>query len=322
LLAAASPTAALGSSVWETSSQAFQESNAFADLGNPARPAANREPLFFIVGGWCMLRSLTRIPGVRRLWRRIPLGSVPLRTQFDIWERPAYAYGIYSAAKLARSLEFETLRVIEFGVAGGNGLLAMERLADKIGSDVGVKIAVHGFDTGTGMPPPRDHRDLPHVWGQGFYQMEPAKLQAELRSAQLLLGDVIETIPTFLAEGSSGPIGFVAFDLDYYSSTKSAFRIFGGVPETRLPRVYCYFDDVVWPEQACHNDYVGELCAIREFNEEHDRQKIAKIPNLSWMRPHPARWNEQMYVFHDFEHPLYTRLLTPPGDANRQKRLT
>jgi len=268
-----------------------------------------------------LLRVLTRVPGLRRLWRRLPIGSASLRTEFDIWERPAYAYGIYSAATLARSLGQTSLSVIEFGVAGGNGLLCMEGIAGQIQNEVGVKIAVFGFDTGTGMPEPEDYRDLPHVWSQGFYAMEQGKLLARLQNAELILGAVNDTIPEILARENLPPIGFVAFDLDYYSSTKSAFRILKGRPETRLPRIYCYFDDVIWPERACHNEYTGELCAIREFNEEHDQSKIAKLANLAWMRVHQSQWNEQIYIYHDFHHPLYTRLITPGGSAYRQLAL-
>ena len=268
-----------------------------------------------------MLRHLTKIPGFRRAWSALRLGSVPLRTAYDIWDRPAYAYGIYQAANLARGLGLPGVTAIEFGVAGGNGLLSMERIAGEVGRHFGVDVAVFGFDTGTGMPAPRDYRDLPHVWEQGFYRMEADKLRARLRTARLVLGDVAETIPDFLGTARLPPIGFIAFDLDYYSSTKSAFRIFDGGADTRLPRVYCYFDDITWPEHACHNEYVGELCAIREFNQEHAEVKITPIQNLAWMRPHPARWNDQLFVLHDFRHPLYTKLITPPGDYYRQMKL-
>ena len=63
-----------------------------------------------------------------------------------------------------------------------------------------------------------------------------------------------ETTEQF-ARSTRSPIGFIAFDIDYYSSTVQSFRIFAAGPESRLPRVYCYFDDLVWPEEACHNDY-------------------------------------------------------------------
>jgi hypothetical protein len=268
-----------------------------------------------------MIRNLVRIPGLRRLWSLVPVGSVAVRTEYDIWERPAYAYGIYRAAELARGLGLKNMSVIELGVAGGNGLVFMEQAAEEIGRHFGLAIDVYGLDTGTGMPPPNDYRDLPHVWREGFYRMEPDKLRERLNSATLLLGDVAATIPDLLSRGELAPVGFVAFDLDYYSSTKRAFQLLEGRTSTRLPRVYCYFDDTIGPERACHSEYTGELCAIREFNSEHDLQKIAKISNLGWMRCHAASWNEAMYVFHDFTHPLYTQLMTPSGDQHRQLAL-
>jgi len=203
-----------------------------------------------------MLRYLTRIPGIRRLWSKFPLGSVALRTEYDIWERPAYAYGVYSAARLAQSLEINNFTVIEFGVAGGNGLLILERIAERISISLGVHIEILGFDTGRGMPNPQDYRDLPHVYQEGFYKMEIEKLKSRLKTAQLIIGDIFDTIPCFFGNPDLPPVGFVAFDLDYYSSTKKAFRIFEGAPLTRLPRVFCYFDDTIYPERACHN----ELC--------------------------------------------------------------
>ena len=117
------------------------------------------------------------------------------------------------------------------------------------------------------------------------------------------------------------PIGFISFDLDYYSSSISAFRVFDGPAQRRLPRVFCYFDDIIWPPHACHNEYVGELLAIREFNEVHNERKLCPIHLLRHMRLIPAPWNDQMYVMHDFAHPLYCVNLTPKGDAHTQQPL-
>ena len=135
--------------------------------------------------------------------------------------------------------------------------------------------------------------------------MDRAGLESKLTSAKLVIGKVEETLTSFVAPY---PIGFIAFDLDYYSSTKSAFRAFEA---DHLPRVYCYFDDTIWPESACHNDYTGELCAIREFNMEHIDTKICQIHGLAHTQPRKAGWNEAIYVFHDFKHPLYCVNLTP-----------
>ena len=38
--------------------------------------------------------------------------------------------------------------MLEFGVAGGAGLVAMERVAEGTESLIGIRIEVHGFDTG------------------------------------------------------------------------------------------------------------------------------------------------------------------------------
>ena len=244
------------------------------------------------------------LPGVRRLWRRFPVGSVHVRTRFDIWERPAYAYGVYSAAKLAKELGISRISAIEFGVARGTGLVALENVCAEVSAALDMSIAVYGFDSGQGNPKPVDYRDLPYIWDEGSYAMDERALHARLKSAKLILGDVADTVDDFVRNAPE-PVGFISFDLDYYSSTVDAFHIFEGSPSTRLPRVLCYFDDILWPERAYYNDFTGEYLAIREFNDRHSHQKIAKIPHLHRMRRYPADWNEQLYVFHDFEHPDY-----------------
>jgi hypothetical protein len=264
-----------------------------------------------------LLTRLTQIPGVRTLWRRLPFGSVDTRVRFGIFDQPHYAYGVYAAADLARRLGLHEISAIELGVAGGKGLLGLERLADVVGTHLGIRVLVAGFDTGRGMPPPTDYRDLPHVWGEGFYDMDVPKLRAVLSpKTELILGDVGDTLQAWTPKA---PVGFVAFDLDYYSSTAKALRLFADrEPSTRLPRVYCYFDDTIWPEHACYNDYVGELCAIREFNEHHHRKKICPIHMLRHTRVHQAAWNDAIYVFHDFDHPLYTTNVTSTGVRHTQ----
>lgn len=255
--------------------------------------------------GDLLLRSLTTIPKARSLWRRFPIGSVALRTHFGAFDRPQYAYGTFHAARQAKLLGLDSISVIEFGVGGGNGLLALERIASEVAHYFGIGVSVFGFDTGAGMPNATDYRDLPYVWRKSFYTMDEAKLREKLRPpTQLVIGDVKQTIQTL--SQIAHPIGFVAFDMDYYSSTKHALTAFDLPPSTRLPRVYCYFDDILYPEFACHNEWTGELCAIREFNDEHSGIKLCPLHMLRWLRPHPEAWNDQTYVLHDFHHALYS----------------
>jgi hypothetical protein len=267
-----------------------------------------------------ILARLTQIPGILSLWCRFPLGSVPTRVRYGVFDRPHYAYGVYAAADLARRLGVDAISVIELGVAGGRGLLALERIAKIVGAHLGIQIHVAGFDSGEGMPAPVDHRDLAHVWDRGFYKMDVSNLKAKLSpSTELILGDIEDTVSSWVPKGS---IGFIAFDLDYYSSTKTAFRLFEKDDvNTRLPRIYCYFDDLMWPEEACHNEYIGELGAITDFNEQHEYKKICPIHMFRHTRVHPAPWNEQMYVLHDFRHPLYCKNITPSGERHTQMPL-
>lgn len=267
-----------------------------------------------------LLRRFVEFPGARRLWNRFPVGSLKTRVHYGVFSRPHYAFGVYSAADLASKLGLTAISVLEMGVAGGRGLLALEAIADEVSRELKIQINVYGFDSGTGLAEPKDYRDLPHVWAAGFYKMDVDALKQRLSSAQLVLGNVSTTIPAFLHR-EHPPIGFIAFDLDYYSSTKAAFELFEGKIQSYLPRVYCYFDDIMWPETACHNEYVGELCAIREFNQEHEHKAICPIHMLRHMQPSASAWHEQMYVFHDFLHPLYCVNLTPPTAASTQLAL-
>jgi hypothetical protein len=255
--------------------------------------------------GDLLLRTVTSLPKVVSLWRRFPVGSVELRTRYGAWARAQYAYGTFHAAQQAKLLGLEGISVIEFGVAGGDGLLALERVAREVADYFGIRVSVFGFDTGEGMPDPVDYRDLPYVWGTGFYKMDQARLKERLSpGTRLVIGNVRQTVQQLL--DAPDPIGFVAFDLDYYSSTKDALATFDLPHSTRLPRVYCYFDDIMNPEFACHNPWTGELCAIREFNDGRAEAKLCPLNMLRWMRPHAEPWNEQIYVLHAFQHPLYS----------------
>jgi hypothetical protein len=256
-----------------------------------------------------LLRHVTKVPGIRNLWKKMPIGSVETRVRYDIWQKAPYAFGVYWAAMLARDLGVRRITAIEFGVAGGDGLVQLEEHSHLIGRSLGVDIDVYGFDSGCGMPKPIDHRDLAHVWNEGFYSVDPAQVRQRLKRSQLIIGEVGTTTIEFLESGIA-PIGFVSFDLDYYSSTIKAFSIFNGPISTRLPRVFCYFDDLIWPQRACYSEFAGEYLAINEFNLAKKSKKIAKWPHLGWMRDHPAAWNEEMYVFHDFEHRDYNVNLT------------
>jgi len=208
------------------------------------------------------------------------------------------------AARLAKALGKHAVSVIEMGVAGGNGLIELERCAAIAADIFGVEVAVAGFDSGAGMPAITDRRDLPWAIEQGVLAMDVPALQARLTTAELVLGLVEETVPRWLA-ADHPPIGFVAFDLDIYTGTMAAFKLFDAGPERLLPRIACYFDDIFgygW------SDWAGERAAITDFNDAHEHRKIGKFHGLRYELPGNEAvqaWPEQIYLAHVFDSPDY-----------------
>ncbi|ASY65936.1 hypothetical protein SJ05684_b49540 (plasmid) [Sinorhizobium sojae CCBAU 05684] len=183
----------------------------------------------------------------------------------------------------------------------------------------GVAIDIYGFDRGEGLPKPSDFRDLPYIWREGDFTMDVAALRNKVPRARLMLGDIEVTVPEFLKLERVAPIGFVSIDVDYYSSSVAALKLFRGSPEHFLPRVFCYLDDTVGDDdQIIHNEYVGELRAIAEFNETSATTKLAPVNGLSAKRTLAAPWNDLIYVAHIFDHPEYSRYV---GRADSQTQL-
>lgn len=258
------------------------------------------------------LRRLLKEPApvrflILRLVDRLNRFAHSAKLQQHNISRPHYRHCLYKAALLARKLGHSRMSAIEFGVAGGNGLLALERHAEDVTHRTGIQIDIYGFDTGTGLPPPVDYRDMPYLYQAGYFVMDPDQLKARLRLSKLILGVVEDTVPKFVTLESFPPIGFIAFDLDYYSSTMAAFKIFEVDEKRLLPRVACYFDDIVGDIDWAYNEFTGELLAVEEFNRTHRDMKIAPVKGLHFFAPSPELWHEQIFVTHIFKHADYGR---------------
>jgi hypothetical protein len=215
-----------------------------------------------------------------------------------------YIWGVIQGVRLAHVLGIPRVSVIEFGVAGGNGLVALERIAIRVEAEYDVGIDVYGFDMGIGLPKPRDHRDLPNLFAEGDYPMNVEALRQRLRRAQLLIGPVSDTVVRFLQSGPA-PVCFISNDLDLYSSTAEAFRLLDGPPGCLLPRVHCYFDDILG---LTYGDCNGERLAIAEFNAQHDMRKLSQIYGLRFFLPRQysdSPWAEKFYMAHLFDHEAY-----------------
>ena len=236
----------------------------------------------------------------RALLKRMPV-STETRCLWEISARPAYLLGVWSAANQAIQEGCEGINVIEFGVAGGSGLVALQEEARAVESETGVRISVYGFDNGPkGLPHLcGDYRDHPDLWKSGDFKMDVAGLRSRLDPrTDLILGDVRDTVPEFV-ERQTLPVGFVSFDLDLYSSTVAAMEIFRHPDRSMLMHVPLYFDDI---DFIVNHRFAGELLAIDEFNATVDGVKIDKWYGVRADRPFPERhYFAKMFVAHDLD---------------------
>ncbi|MET8289498.1 hypothetical protein ABZV80_30305 [Streptomyces sp. NPDC005132] len=258
---------------------------------------------------WTM--SGYRLQSMIRAAERIPALPQDLRYTFGLVDRPMYAYGVRKAVELAASVGSSGVSLVEFGVGAGGGLTTLNRHARYYAHSSGLRVHVFGFDSGSGLPQSTDFRDLPYMWSQGQYPMQREELLARLDgSAELILGDVSETVPAFLQSHADllaqNPLGFVSFDLDYYSSTTSALTVLGEAPDDQLlPRVTAYFDDIL---SIVEN--TGELAAIADFNRVEKAGYLGKVNALRSHLPFDPVWADQIFQYHRFGHAAYDRYET------------
>jgi hypothetical protein len=217
---------------------------------------------------------------------------------------PQYVWSTLLAARTAHNLDIPAIAVAEFGVAGGNGLVALESAAGAAEDFYGIRIECFGFDSATGLPAPEDYRDVPHQLREGDFRMDEPALRARLHRSELVLGLVQETVPRFL-EAAHPPLGFASIDLDYYSSTVHALRLLDAPPKRLLPRVVFYFDDL---HGWMYSEINGEAAAIADFNTAHEHRKLAEVKALHYDLPkteHDLPWPEQIYIAHILDHSEY-----------------
>jgi hypothetical protein len=203
------------------------------------------------------------------------------------------ALGVWQAVVLG----YDEITAVEFGVAQGQGLLDLCKAAQFLRDTAGVNIKVYGFDGAFGLPKSAGYKDHPEIWNAGEYKMtDPAALRAKLPDfAQLIIGDIGETIGEFEAVLSKTPLGFVAVDVDLYSSAKLALRVFQFDHLCYVPAVPIYFDDMF--NLLTYNQWCGEEAAIREFNFENELRKIQRHDvyhlHACHILDHPVRTGQQ-----------------------------
>ncbi|MGE4351855.1 MAG: hypothetical protein AB7E52_06670 [Bdellovibrionales bacterium] len=222
------------------------------------------------------------------------LGQLLRSRRLDLG-RTTYSLPLALGIREALQCGYDKLSVIEFGVAAGAGLLDLCKAAHYFRDTFGMDIRVYGFDTGSGLPELHGYRDHPELWHQGKYAMEdPDRLRAKLPPfAELIIGDIGETLVPFQEKLEEHPLAFVSVDVDFYSSAVKTLPVFTGPADHYLPAVPIYFDDIL--QLFMYHPWAGESLAVSEFNEAQAMRKIAAKPHFNMVGLHAC---------HVLDHPI------------------
>ena len=251
-----------------------------------------------------------RVELIRYLSRKFNLFDFLTQLDIESLEKPYLAYCMLNAAIQAKGLGIMKISAIEFGVCSGASLTYIEKYSKEIEKLTGVSFNTYGFDMISGLPETSiNYKNQLYFWPQGAFKTDLEKLRNNIKTSTLVIGDIKDTVKTFFDDYKPPVIGFISFDLDYYTSTLSAFEIFNFPQSNYLPRVECYMDDVSSFNELSASKGTGVLRAIEEFNERENNKKIYKKELVSQFRRFKEYWNEKIYVFHYFNHDLYNKYL-------------
>ncbi|MDD5302613.1 MAG: hypothetical protein PHS14_05825 [Elusimicrobia bacterium] len=235
-------------------------------------------------------------------------GDFRTKVSFDLVVRPQNAFAMLKMADYAHRLGIKELTVVEFGVAAGAGLMNLAEVGERVTRETGVSFRIVGFDTGRGMPPPKDCRDHPELYQVGDYKMDEKALRSRLPpNVELIIGEVEETVPKFTKSLSAeAPLAYICLDLDYYSSSLTALQVLTADADLYLPLTIIYLDDL---EDDMHNTHCGELAALKDLAPGLAPRVIERHPFLrSYRLMKNARWVDHIFYYHVVDHPFRTRL--------------
>jgi hypothetical protein len=153
--------------------------------------------------------------------------------------------------------------VVECGVFKGFGLMAWAKLSAMLEPE-NLTRRIYGFDTFAGFPAftAEDHNPLAMPEQGGLYADSFEELQAlveeydrdrflgHIDKVHLIKGDVLKTIPKFIAEHAHLVVSLLFLDLDLYEPTKLAIETF----RPRMPKgaviALDELDNPMWPGET------------------------------------------------------------------------
>ena len=244
-----------------------------------------------------------RIVGYEKPLRVALLGYLSLK--FKTF-KPHYESILYEACLEAKKLGINQVSVIELGVAGGAGIVSLEKYKKKIEKVLDINIKIYGFDMGSGLPKIEADEDLPFLWRKGLYNIDKAALEKKVNS-KIFYGDVKNTVDDFVKINKNN-ICCIFFDLDLYTSTINFLNQIPKIKDHLLPRVLCYFDDVYVFENYI-NQFNGVFKAIDEFNKNFSEFKLGySVDHFKNFKFPLARTS--IYTLHSFKNHLYKKYIS------------
>tara|TARA_Y100001960_G_scaffold167353_1_gene175797 strand:- start:1340 stop:2155 length:816 start_codon:yes stop_codon:yes gene_type:complete len=197
-----------------------------------------------------------------------------------ILPRPHYALGLLLAAQQAKDLGYKSVKIIELGCYNFDGIIDLEYFTNDIKEFLDIDFEIFGFTMKEGLPQNNENSfDRLYRWSIGDYPLISKKNYNNIKFSEIYFGDIKNTIHKFKKDTIENlkisPIGFIIFDLDYYTSTKIALSLLNMKEDFYIPRPYLYFDD-----HSFSSKYEGERKAIMEFNKINN-YKISDIYELA-----------------------------------------
>ena len=226
--------------------------------------------------------------------------------------KPHYESILYEGCLEAKKLGINQVSAIELGVAGGAGIIALEKYKKKIEKVLDINIDIYGFDTGSGLPKIETDEDLPFFWKGGLYKIDKVALEKKINS-KIFYGDVKNTVDEFIKINKHN-ICCIFFDLDLYTSTINFLNQIPKIKNHLLPRVLCYFDDVYNCENYI-NQFNGVFKAIDEFNKNFSEFKLGcSVDHFKGFKFPLAKTS--IYTLHCFKNHLYKKFIGTNAESD------
>ena len=244
--------------------------------------------------------------------RKAPFIKHSTKLFYDAVERPGYSYGIVNAVIQAKSLGYSSMSVLEFGVASGEGIKVMQKIQNDILKEYNFEIFIYGFDSSTGLPKSTNIKDQVYFWKESmFINSNSDYSKIENNQTKIIIGNVENTASTFIDKFKPPVIGFISFDLDFYTSTIGAFSLFNKTYINNfLPRVECFMDDTASYNYLSANSQTGVLKAISEFNKNDEEIQILQKVGIGRSRKVISGWFDACFVIHFFSHEKYNEFIS------------